>query len=40
MALPNILGKVKLKFKNVQLGWVYGLALLVLSLDQMSKYLI
>lgn len=40
MPLNKILGIHNLRFRQVQLGWVYGLAMVVLGLDQLSKYLI
>ncbi len=38
MTLNSILGITNLRFRNVQSGLVYGLALLVIGLDQVSKY--
>lgn len=40
MTLINFPGKTNLKFRNVPIGRSYGLAILVVSLDQLSKFLI
>ncbi len=40
MTFNSIWGSPNLKFRHVQLRWVYGLALFVLGIDQLSKYFI